>query len=137
MTYVIHGATGAQGGPLLARLTGSGQRAVAAVRNTVAAKGVPAVAVDTVHMLLEATRHTAARAVRPALGDRHGHPVLWRRDVLPLLRAADATRGARAVMHELVAAGAVLNVPVTDTGVLIDIDTHDEYVEELRHRAGQ
>ena len=42
MTYVIHGATGAQGGPLLARLTGSGQRAVAAVRNTVAAKGVPA-----------------------------------------------------------------------------------------------
>ncbi|MBS7776821.1 NAD(P)H-binding protein [Acidovorax sp. CCYZU-2555] len=46
MTYVIHGATGAQGGPLLARLTQSGQRAVAAVRSPAAIRDVPAVAVD-------------------------------------------------------------------------------------------
>lgn len=46
MTYVIHGATGAQGAPLLARLKQSGNSAVAAVRNTAAVKGVPAVAVD-------------------------------------------------------------------------------------------
>lgn len=46
MTYVIHGATGAQGGPLLARLTEAGKRAIAAVRNTGAAKGAPAIAVD-------------------------------------------------------------------------------------------
>ncbi|PLK48302.1 SDR family oxidoreductase [Uliginosibacterium sp. TH139] len=46
MTYVIHGATGAQGGPVLARLIQSGKQAVAAVRNTSAIKGLPAVAVD-------------------------------------------------------------------------------------------
>ncbi|WP_311224275.1 MULTISPECIES: NmrA family NAD(P)-binding protein [unclassified Acidovorax] len=46
MTFVIHGATGAQGGPVLARLIQSGKRAVAAVRNTSAVKGMPAVAVD-------------------------------------------------------------------------------------------
>lgn len=46
MTYVIHGATGAQGAPVLARLTRSGKRAVAAVRNTSAVKDVPAIAVD-------------------------------------------------------------------------------------------
>lgn len=46
MTYVIHGATGAQGGPLLARLAQSGKRAVAAVRNPSAIKDTPAVAVD-------------------------------------------------------------------------------------------
>ena len=46
MTYVIHGATGAQGGPLLARLTKAGKPAVAAVRNVAAANGVPAIAVD-------------------------------------------------------------------------------------------
>ncbi|CEO98765.1 NmrA-like domain-containing protein [Plasmodiophora brassicae] len=46
MTYVIHGATGAQGSPVLARLTRSGKRAVAAVRNTSAVKDVPAIAVD-------------------------------------------------------------------------------------------
>lgn len=46
MTYVIHGATGAQGAPVLERLIRSGKHAVAAVRNTAAAKDVPVVAVD-------------------------------------------------------------------------------------------
>ncbi len=46
MTYVIHGATGAQGGPLLARLTRSGKRAVAAVRNPSAIPHTLPVAVD-------------------------------------------------------------------------------------------
>ena len=46
MTYVIHGATGAQGAPLLARLSQAGKPAVAAVRNTTAVKGAPAVEVD-------------------------------------------------------------------------------------------
>ena len=63
MTYVIHGATGAQGGPLLARLTGSGQRAVAAVRNTVAAKGVPAVAVDNASVDSLAAAYEGAKGV--------------------------------------------------------------------------
>lgn len=46
MTFVIHGASGAQGAPVLARLLRSGKQAVAAVRNTSAIQGVPAVAVD-------------------------------------------------------------------------------------------
>lgn len=46
MTYVIHGATGAQGAPVLARLIQSGKNAVAAVRNTSAVKGLPAIAID-------------------------------------------------------------------------------------------
>lgn len=46
MSFVIHGATGAQGAPVFARLTQAGRRAVAAVRNVAAAQGMPAVAVD-------------------------------------------------------------------------------------------
>lgn len=46
MKFVIHGATGAQGSPLVARLTSSGKKVVAAVRNTAAVTGAPAVAVD-------------------------------------------------------------------------------------------
>ncbi len=46
MTFVIHGATGAQGAPILACLTRSGKRAVAAVRNTSAVKDLPSIAVD-------------------------------------------------------------------------------------------
>lgn len=46
MKFVIHGATGAQGSPLVARLTSSGKKVVAAVRNAAAVTGAPAVAVD-------------------------------------------------------------------------------------------
>ena len=46
MTYVIHGATGAQGGPLLARLLQAGHRAVAATRRPSVASGLPAVVAD-------------------------------------------------------------------------------------------
>lgn len=46
MTYVIHGATGAQGAPVLERLKRSGKSPIAAVRHTSAVKSGPAVAVD-------------------------------------------------------------------------------------------
>lgn len=46
MTFIIHGATGAQGAPLIKRLTESGHRAVAAGRNVAAVKGYPAVEID-------------------------------------------------------------------------------------------
>lgn len=47
MTYIVHGATGAQGAPVLAALTAAGLSATAAVRNTAAVQSHPAVAVDS------------------------------------------------------------------------------------------
>lgn len=46
MSYVIHGATGAQGGPLYARLLGSGKPALAAVRKAEKIDGKAAVTID-------------------------------------------------------------------------------------------
>lgn len=46
MTLIIHGATGAQGGPLLKRLLAAGKPALAAVRNAASAQGMPSVIVD-------------------------------------------------------------------------------------------
>lgn len=46
MSYIIHGATGAQGGPLYARLLASGKKALAAVRDPGKVGGKPAIAVD-------------------------------------------------------------------------------------------
>ncbi len=46
MTYVIHGATGAQGAPILERLVRAGKHAVAAVRRPSDVTGRPAVEVD-------------------------------------------------------------------------------------------
>ncbi|KQU01941.1 hydroxylase [Rhodococcus sp. Leaf7] len=45
MTYIVHGATGAQGSPVLAALTAAGHSGTAAVRDTSSVEG-PAVAVD-------------------------------------------------------------------------------------------
>jgi uncharacterized protein YbjT (DUF2867 family) len=58
MTFVIHGATGAQGAPVLARLAKAGRRAVAAVRHVGTVKDAPSVAVDneSVDSLVEAYR---------------------------------------------------------------------------------
>ena len=63
MTFVIHGATGAQGAPLLARLNRSDQRAVAAVRNTAALKDVPAVAADNASVDSLAAAYEGAQGV--------------------------------------------------------------------------
>jgi molybdenum cofactor cytidylyltransferase len=89
---------------------------------------IPSVRVETVQALIAAASASDHwRAVRPAIEGRHGHPVLWRRDVLPLLEAASADHGARAVMRALAAAGAVLDVEVDDRGVCADIDTPEDY----------
>lgn len=46
MTFIIHGATGAQGGPLIKRLRAAGKPVLAAVRNTAAAGDLPSAVVD-------------------------------------------------------------------------------------------
>jgi molybdenum cofactor cytidylyltransferase len=82
---------------------------------------------STVRALAAASGTAGAQAVRPTVGDKHGHPVVWRRDVLPLLAAADPAQGARIVMRSLAAQGAVCDLPVDDEGVLTDLDTPEDY----------
>jgi molybdenum cofactor cytidylyltransferase len=93
---------------------------------------VPGVQVATTRALLDAARSSSVSAVRPALGARHGHPVLWHRDTLASIDAADPALGGRSIMHALAAAGQVLDVPVTDTGVLVDVDTPEAYAQLAR-----
>ena len=83
-------------------------------------------------MLLDAWRQSGAPVVRPAIGDRHGHPVIFDRATFAALRAAPLDVGAKAV---IAACGPrVLNVPTDDAGVLRDVDTPAEYAALL---AGQ
>lgn len=46
MSFIIHGATGAQGGPLYARMLAAGRSAVAAVREAEKIDGTPAITID-------------------------------------------------------------------------------------------
>jgi molybdenum cofactor cytidylyltransferase len=86
---------------------------------------VPMVAASTVTRVVTAWQCTRAPIVRPAIGDRHGHPVIFDRSVLDSLRGAPIDAGAKTVVraHER----DLLNVPVDDEGCLVDVDTPDEY----------
>lgn len=84
---------------------------------------VPLVQPSTVGALIAEWRQTRAAIVRPADGDRHGHPVIFDAAVFADLRAADVKTGAKSVF----ARHRVLDLPVSDPGAYIDLDTPEDY----------
>jgi molybdenum cofactor cytidylyltransferase len=91
---------------------------------------VPFVRAATVSAVVGEWRRTNAPIVRPALGDRHGHPVLFSRSVFDELRSADPALGAKAVLRAH--SPGIVNVAVEDEGALIDLDTPEEYARAIR-----
>jgi molybdenum cofactor cytidylyltransferase len=91
---------------------------------------VPLVRSSTVAEVIAAWRRTRAPIVRPANGDRHGHPVIFDRSIFADLRSADPNTGAKAVfaLHR----ERIFNVDVNDEGAFKDIDTPADYSEVLR-----
>jgi molybdenum cofactor cytidylyltransferase len=91
---------------------------------------VPMLHADTVRRVVEAWRRSKAPIVRPAIGDRHGHPVLFDRALFAELRSAPLGLGAKAVVraHE----AEIWNEPVTDAGCLTDVDTPTDYEQLVR-----
>jgi molybdenum cofactor cytidylyltransferase len=86
---------------------------------------VPLVSADTVRMVLSEWHRTHAPIVRPAVGKRHGHPVVFDRRLFSELRVAPPEVGAKSVVRAH--ASEVLNVPVSDEGCLVDVDTPGDY----------
>ena len=86
---------------------------------------IPLVRRDTVEALLEAWRVTRAPIVRPVIGARHGHPVIFDRVTFGDLRAAPSEVGAKAVIATW--QSQILNLPCDDSGALLDVDTPQEY----------
>ena len=85
----------------------------------------PMVRPSTIRQVIEVWERTHAPIVRPAVGERHGHPVLFDRAVFDALRHAPLAEGARAVVHA--SGDRLMNVAVDDEGCLIDIDTPADY----------
>lgn len=85
----------------------------------------PMIAPATVAALLAESRSSAAPVVRAVHLGRHGHPVIFAREVFEDLRHADPALGARAVLRAH--AARVVDVDVEDPGVLGDIDTPADY----------
>jgi molybdenum cofactor cytidylyltransferase len=91
---------------------------------------VPLVAPETISRVVDAWRRTRAPIVRPAIGDRHGHPVIFDRALFDELRAAPLESGAKTVVRAH--AAEIMDVPVDDEGSLTDVDTPADYAALLR-----
>ncbi len=85
----------------------------------------PLISVDSVRQLIRARRERGASIVRPAKDGRHGHPVIFGRELFDELRRADPAQGAKAVVHAH--AADIFEVPTDDEGAYIDIDTREDY----------
>jgi molybdenum cofactor cytidylyltransferase len=85
----------------------------------------PLVAPSTVQAVADAFRRTRAPIVRPLVGGRHGHPVVFARSTFDDLRAADPAVGAKAVVGAH--AADAIDVVVDDAGACQDIDTPEDY----------
>jgi CTP:molybdopterin cytidylyltransferase MocA len=92
----------------------------------------PRVRASTVGRLIETWRTTRAPIVRPAIGARHGHPVIFDRAAFDDIRCAPLDVGAKAVIARW--QHALVNVTVDDAGVLADVDTPADYEAFLRAR---
>jgi molybdenum cofactor cytidylyltransferase len=91
---------------------------------------IPLVQVSTVRQVIDAWAQHRAPIVRPAVGTRHGHPVLFDQSVFDALRRAPITEGARAVVHAN--ANRIVDVQVDDEGCLLDVDTPADYDAMIR-----
>lgn len=89
----------------------------------------PRVRPATVSALLVAFQETGAPIVRPVHGDRPGHPVLFARRVWDELDDPDLESGARDIVHRHHAE--IHEVPVDDPGIVIDVNTREEYEREV------
>ena len=86
---------------------------------------VPLLTSAVLHAVIAAAATTDAAIVRACHRGRHGHPVLFKREVFDELRSADLSIGARAVVRA--DPRRVKDVEVDDPGVTFDIDTPDDY----------
>jgi molybdenum cofactor cytidylyltransferase len=83
----------------------------------------PLVEPSTIEAL--AAKADSARIVLPTFGGRRGHPVLFGSDVLEEIQALPSTQGANVVVHK--DRNRITEVPVNDAGILVDVDTPEDF----------
>jgi molybdenum cofactor cytidylyltransferase len=93
---------------------------------------VPLVTAATVRAVVDCYRRTHAPVVRPTSGARHGHPLLIDRSLFGALRAADPESGAKPIVRAH--ASVEGDLPITDEGAFLDIDTAEEYARAISDR---
>ncbi len=85
----------------------------------------PLIDAGTVRALIATRDATGAPVVRPICDGRHGHPVIFSRETFAMLRFGDLPDGAKGVLRAF--ASREVLMPTVDRGVLVDVDTPDDY----------
>ena len=91
---------------------------------------VPLLRPGTVSALCRRAATSRAPIVRAVYRGRHGHPVIFKREVFGSLRQADPAIGAKAVVR----AFPVEDVEIDDPGIAEDVDTPDDYRRLITNR---
>lgn len=86
---------------------------------------VPLMSAAVMRTLLARADVAESSIVRAVHAGRHGHPVLFKREVFEELKSADPSLGAKAVVRAN--PHRVLDVEVDDPGVTMDVDTPEDY----------
>lgn len=96
---------------------------------------IPLVRPDTLERLLEAFRTGDAEICRPSFRGRYGHPPLISAALIPAIRDFDGTGGLRALLacH----GDRTAEVAVDDPGILLDLDTREDYEAALKAVTGE
>jgi molybdenum cofactor cytidylyltransferase len=85
---------------------------------------------DLVKLMIERFQETKRFIVVPRFQGRRGHPVIFARALFSELLAAPADQGAKTVVHAH--RDQTLEIDTEDEGVLIDIDTPEEYRRQVK-----
>ncbi|NNE48433.1 MAG: nucleotidyltransferase family protein [Rhodothermales bacterium] len=89
---------------------------------------MPLIRPETVQVVRD--RATDGKVVVPSFEGRRGHPVLFANAFRNDLLSLTGDVGARAILHDR--AQVVDEIPVSDAGILFDVDTPEAYDELLR-----
>lgn len=85
----------------------------------------PLVSPEALDGIVAAYLRTTAPIIAPFYGGRRGNPVLFGRELFPLIEGLKGDTGARGVLTEH--PELVLSLPVADPGILFDVDTEADY----------
>jgi len=91
---------------------------------------IPLVRPETLRLLTNAFTEGKILACRPSLGGRRGHPPLLARELIAPILSFSRPGGLRALLADCPAR--VVDVACDDPGILLDLDTPEDYAEALK-----
>ncbi len=116
---------------------GMGASIAAGVNATAGAAGWLILPGDLPLILSQSIQAVAARldgylSVVPSWNGQSGHPVAFRHECLESLRQLNGPLGASSVLKSLRALNRVLDLPLEDSGICLDVDTVDDLLQVER-----